>query len=115
MDELQGLQSCQQGDVGLGIVVAVVDSDEAPIDLRAATSKVIRLTAPDGISQDKDAAFSTDGSDGQLVYVTQAGDLAEAGAYSLQAIVAVGGQALSTKVSTLQVLENLPAPAEPEA
>jgi len=110
----QGLQACQQGDVGVAIIVSVVDQDGDPVDLHTATSLIIRLGAPDGTAVDKTAIFVSDGSDGQIVYTTVAEDLDQAGEYEIQGIVTMGGATKSTAVSTLQVLENVPAPVIPE-
>jgi len=110
MDCYQGFQSCQQGDVGVSLIVAVVDPNGDPIDLHTATSLKIRIGAPDNTSKDAVAGFLTDGSDGQIVYATQAGDLAQAGEYEIQGIITMGGVTKSTAVSTLQVLGNIVNP-----
>lgn len=108
MDEFQGLQACQQGDVGIAIVIAVADQDGNPVDLTTATSLKIRLGAPNGTFSNKIAEFFTDGSDGQIVYTTVTGDLDQPGEYALQGVVTIGGITKSTAVSNLQVMENIP-------
>ena len=109
-DEFQGLQSCQQGDVGVSIIVSVTDQAGDPVNLASASNKTIRLGYPDGTSADFAAAFVTDGSDGQLVYATQDGDLSQVGEYDVQAIYVLAGVTKSTEVDTLQVRENIPKP-----
>ena len=112
--EYQGLQTFQKGDVGLAIVVMVVDTGGNPIDLRGASAKVIRVGFPSGISKDFAASFATDGSDGAITYVTAAvGDLDQAGDYTLQGIVTLNGSTTSTLVTSLIGRENVPVPVVP--
>ena len=111
--EYQSFQTCQVGDIGVAIVVQVVSVDETPIDLRAATVKIIRIGYPDGTSEDFAAEFLTDGSDGKLVYTTVDGDIAEAGEHQVQGIVTLNGTIRSSTVSAFQALENIPAPVIP--
>jgi len=109
--EYQGLQSCQEGDVGLTIIVMVVDTYGDPIDLRQATTKVIRIGLPGGASKDFVASFVSDGSDGQISYTTvSASDLDQVGECAVQGIVTLGGATRSTLVTSLIVKENVPAP-----
>ena len=112
--DYQSFQTCQVGDVGVSLVVEIVDADGTPVDLRSATSRVIRVGYPDGTSEDFDAEFLTDGGDGKLVRTTVEGDVSEAGEYQIQGIVTLGGATRSSTVSAFQALENIPAPVEPE-
>ena len=111
--DYEGLQGCQVGDVGVAIIIAVVTPDGDPVDVSAAASKKIRLGYPGGVSKDFDAGFDSDGTDGKISYTTQSGDLDEAGEYSLQGIIVLGGTTKYTSVSTLQVRENIPEPVTP--
>jgi len=112
--EYQEFQSCQKGDVGIELIVQIVDPDGDSLNVQSATSMIIRLGGPDGTSEDFTAAFLTDGSDGQIVYTTQSGDLDEVGQYTIQGIITIDGAIKSTTVSVLQVLDNIPAPILPE-
>lgn len=112
--DYQSFQTCQVGDVGVAIIVSIVDTEDAPVDLRAATTKVIRIGYPDGTSEDFTAVFLTDGGDGKLVYTTVAGDISEAGEYQVQGIVTLGGASRSSTVSAFQALDNIPTPVIPE-
>jgi hypothetical protein len=106
----QGYQSCQRGDVGIALIVDVVDQDCNPVDIRTATSLQIALGYPSGETSSFEAVFLTDGSDGKMVYYTEEGDLNEAGEYIIQGIVTMGGAEKSTKRSTFLARDNvLPA------
>jgi len=108
--DYQIFQSCQLGDVGISIIVAVVDPSGNPVDIRTASAKTIRLGYPDGSSKDFTAGFLTDGGDGQLVYIIQAADLDQVGEFEVQGIIVMGGATKSTRTSIFHVLDNIPAP-----
>jgi hypothetical protein len=57
------------------------------MDISAATTKQIVFVKPDGVEVEQTAAFTTDGTDGQLEYTTQADDLDAAGNWSFYAKV----------------------------
>lgn len=104
------LQSCQVGDSGISVVVAVVDEAGNPVDVRSATEKKIRLNYPDGTSVDVEAAFVTDGGDGLLSYAFEPEDLEFAGQMRAQGFVTLDGVSRPTSVSAFQVLDGLPTP-----
>jgi len=108
--DYQQFQACQVGDEGVSIVVALTDPSGNPIDIRTATSKKIRLGRPDGTSEDFDASFLTDGSDGQLVYTTTDGDIDQAGEWQVQGLIVIGGAAKSSSVSVFTAQDNIPDP-----
>lgn len=108
---LQDLQTAQQGDIGVSIIVAVTDPDGFPVNLRTATSLTIRLQMPDQTTKNFTAVFLTDGSDGQIVYVTQTGDLSQAGEYGVQGIVVINAITKYTAVGIIRILSTIPAPS----
>jgi len=58
------------------------------VDVSTATSKKMLFKKPSGATLTVDASFLTDGSDGQIYYDSQVGDLDEAGAgWELQGYV----------------------------
>lgn len=75
------------GDVGTSIGGTVKDQDKAIVDVSTAIVKKIRITDPGGVMVEKDAAFITDGSDGQIHYVTVTDDLDTAGIWYYQGYV----------------------------
>jgi hypothetical protein len=111
--DYQQFQSCQVGDEGVSIIVALTDPSGDPISVQAATSKKIRLGKPDGTSVEFDAEFVTDGSDGQISYTTMTDDVDQAGEWQVQGIVVLGGATKSSAVSTFQAHDNIPEPVPP--
>ena len=108
--DYQSFQTVQVGDVGVSLIVSILDPDDVIVDLQAATTKIIRLGFPDSTSKDFAASFLTDGSDGKLVYKTLDGDITKAGCHQVQGIVTIGGETRSSTVSAFNALENIPTP-----
>lgn len=97
------------GDVGTVFRDTLTDDDtDAAIDVSAATSKVMWFTNPDGDTVEFEAAFTTDGTDGSVQYVTAAPtDLDPAGSWKFQAFVAGPGYEIHGDVHKFKVLPNL--------
>jgi uncharacterized protein YfaS (alpha-2-macroglobulin family) len=98
--------SCQEisvGDVGVALDFTVTDEDGDAIDLSLATLLRYRITKQDGTLLTKTPSFVTDGTDGQLRYSTQTGDIDQAGLWRIQAYVEVSGLKLSTDIHTFRV------------
>lgn len=94
-------------DTGTVFTVTVTDAAGAIIDLSAALTLEILFRPLNGLTFTRQAALVTDGSDGQIYYVTQAGDLLEAGEWELQAYVVLPGGAWHSDVTRFDVLANL--------
>ncbi len=75
----------QENDVGVALVLTVVDETGAALNLSSATSIQIFITKPDDTLLTETAAFKTDGKDGKIEYLTQAGDVDMLGQYHIQA------------------------------
>jgi hypothetical protein len=58
-----------QGDLGVPLDYTAVDETGAVINLQSATEKQYTIVRPDGSSEEVDATFITNGSDGKLRYV----------------------------------------------
>ena len=101
----------QQYDIGLAFKALIKDEADSVVNLTAATVKQLMFRKPDGTLMTKDAAFSTDGSDGYIQYVTAtSGDLNVAGMYRLQARIYIpgSGNLFRTDVAeAFKVYENL--------
>ena len=109
--QYQGYQTCPQGDAGVGIVIECVDQDGNQRCIQGATAMTVRILYPSGVIEDFTAVFLTDGSDGKMVYVTEAGDLDEVGHYVIQGVLTVEGVEHKTATSSIEVTESV---AEPE-
>lgn len=75
-----------EGDVGTTFTVTVYEDTTPPaaLDLSTATTLQFKLLRPDDTVLTVTPTFVTDGTDGQLQYNTQAGDLDQAGSWELQ-------------------------------
>jgi hypothetical protein len=78
------------GEVGTDIVVRIYEGS-SPKDVSSASQKRLYLTAPDKTVLEKTAAFFTDGTDGRIVYVTEAGDLDQVGTWFVRAYISLVG------------------------
>ena len=75
------------GDVGTVLEVTVKEGGVA-VNMTALTPRELLLRKPSGTVLTKAGVAVTDFSDGKMKYTTVAGDLAEAGEWRLQAVVA---------------------------
>lgn len=107
MPQLYPADGAQVGDLGIQLIVQVLDQDGAVIDIGAATTMKIKLLKPDGAAVDKTALLYSDGRDGKMVYTTISGDLNQAGLYQLQGKLTLNGTAKSTRLATLIVAVNV--------
>ena len=107
MVDLYPADGAQVGDVGVALVVQVLDQNGNVINIAGAASLTIKLLAPDGTSADKVASLYSDGRDGKMVYVTQSGDLAQAGLYQVQGKLTLNGTPKSTRLAGLTVAVNV--------
>jgi hypothetical protein len=94
------------GDIGTRFVVSISDGG-VPVSLTSATVKQIIFLKPDQTKLSKTAAFVTDGADGQLVYVSENGDLSLEGVWKIQARVVLPSGEWRSDVQTFTVYSNL--------
>lgn len=94
------------GDIGTVLRVTVNDAGVAR-DVSSATVKRILLKKPDGTTLTKDAAFTTNGGNGQIQYATANGDLDQAGTWQIQAYVELTGWSGHTDAEEFEVYSNL--------
>ena len=73
------------GDEGTILRCALTSSDGTPFPLQSATSIILILVKPSGAADFHAMALTTDGSDGLAQYVTQPGDIDQAGHWLMQA------------------------------
>jgi len=96
-------------DIGTVFRATVLDScnPRTAADISAATTTELRFTAPDGTVADQTAAFTTDGTDGQIQYATLANDLDQEGNWQLQGHVITPGGEWRTSIHRFRVYANL--------
>jgi hypothetical protein len=95
------------GDVGTAIEITVTELDDdgeaVVINISTATSKFINFQRPDGTTEQKTAAFTTDGTDGKIRYVTVSGFLDQAGGWKIEGEIHIGGSQWSTDIFKMKV------------
>ncbi len=94
-------------DVGTQFLITLVDANENPMDISAATSKFIIFKKPSGALITKSGSFYTDGTDGKIYYISILNDLDEIGAWKIQAHVITLTSDWHTNFSTFKVHRNL--------
>ena len=94
------------GDIGT-ILEAILVDGETPVPIQGAATREIILKPPKAAKKVKAAAFTTDGSDGKIRYVTATGDLDEAGTWRMQAHIAGTGFDQKSQVIEFEVAYNL--------
>lgn len=83
------MSTIRVGAVGVLIRLTVQEGGAAK-NLSTATTKEIHIYKPSGAEVERAATFTTNGADGQVQVVTQAGDLNEVGKYSAVVHLAMG-------------------------
>jgi len=99
--------SIQKNNVGTVFRMTFKDCDGVVIDISSASTKNMIFASPSGVSSTKAGAFTTDGSNGQLDYTSEADFLNEAGTWSVQGHVIIGAQNFKSDISTFTVIDNL--------
>jgi len=94
------------GDWGTTFRITVQENGAA-MDVSAATAKQILLKPPTGILLTKTAVFTTDGTNGQIEYVSIDGDLNEAGAWQIQGLVTFANGKWHTTIGAFTVTDAL--------
>jgi hypothetical protein len=94
------------GDVGTVFQITVNDQN-GPVDLTAVDAMYVLFKKPDDKFMQKTPVFVNTGSDGQIKYVTQAGDLDQYGTWQIQARVVFGSDVYSTDIQRFKVQRNL--------
>lgn len=80
------MEKVQLGAIGL-VIHGTIKEDDVAVDVSTVTTKQIILRKPNGTVLTKTAAFTASGSNGQIQYVTVAGDLDVTGRWEAQAYV----------------------------
>lgn len=102
-------QCLREGDQGVRVIVQIVDGDSQPLNIRPATSKLIKLMRPDGTSQDIPGVLFSNGADGKMYFVSSAvlPPFNQVGEWFVQAKVVIGGVTQSTNTASFLVESNI--------
>tara|TARA_R110002020_G_scaffold250273_3_gene464358 strand:- start:3844 stop:4170 length:327 start_codon:yes stop_codon:yes gene_type:complete len=105
------IEEAHVNDIGTIFRVTVYDTTSSGgttiADISTASTKQFTFKRPDGTTFTKAAVFTTDGSDGDLQYISVDGDLNIAGTWHLQAYVVTPAGTWNTNVGNFRVYENL--------
>jgi hypothetical protein len=105
------VEQAHVNDIGTIFRVTVYDTTSTGgttvADISTATTKQFTFKRPDGTTFDRVAVFTTDGTDGNIQYLSVDGDLNVAGTWHLQAYVATAAGNWKTDVGHFKVYENL--------
>lgn len=102
------IDTLQQGTIGAVFELTVLDNTGAIVNLSSASTKQILFRKPSKTTVTKDAAFTTNGTDGKLRYTTTSeDDLDKAGAWQMQAYVVTPTVTGHTQIVSFTVLRNL--------
>lgn len=95
------------GDVGTIFIATIVDQTNAVVDVSNATTKQIWFSKPSGQILQGAASFTTSGTDGQLQYTANAGDLNQAGVWTWQAYVIIPSGTFHSELKQFRVDDNI--------
>lgn len=84
------MKELRYGDIGVQIIITVLDQDGDVVNLSSATTKSIVFNLPDETTVTKTASFVSDGSDGKIKYTTESGFVSQLGIWAAQAFVIIG-------------------------
>jgi hypothetical protein len=101
------IQEIHEDDVGLWFIVTVMDADGI-VDMSQATVIKFRFQKPDGSLIVVDAKLLHDGTDGQVVYVTQPGDFDQPGTWKHQLYAEIGPDQKWSNIVKFKIYPNLP-------
>jgi len=93
-------------DIGTKFSITIKDGDDV-VDISDALFVTLFFRRPDNEVIERDASFTSDGSDGQIYYNIIGGDFDEAGYYKMQAKVIFANGVFYTNIHTFQVHCNL--------
>ncbi len=100
------IEEIHVSDIGT-ILRNTIKNDNVVVDISTATTKNILLKKPAGSLLTKAGVFTTDGTDGQLEYVTISGDLDESGVWQIQAYIVIGSGEWHSDIKEFSVFPNL--------
>jgi len=105
------VEEAHVNDIGTVFRITVYDTSStgttSVADISSATTKKFTFKKPDGTTFERVAVFTSDGSDGQIQYLTVDGDLSGPGTWHLQAYVVTSDGTWNTSVGYFKVNENL--------
>lgn len=97
-----------ENDYGWTVYITVRDQDDCPSDLTLVDSVQIAFFKSNNVGPIlRTAEFVNDGSDGEIFYTIQEGDIDEAGTWQMQVIVTASSFVLRSNIVKFKVYRNL--------
>ncbi len=100
------VEEIHEDDIGTTLRTTIKNG-AAVVDISGATTKDIKLKKPAGTVLTKPGVFTTDGTNGQLEYVTVSGDLDEDGVWEIQAHVILPAGNWHSDIKEFSVFPNV--------
>ena len=98
--------SLQIGSIGFSFNIQVI-SNFIPMDVSGAITKKIYFQKPDGTKINHNLSFLSDGKDGKMLYITQSGDIDQAGKWQMQANIVTSSSNWWTSIEIFNVQSNI--------
>ncbi len=95
------------GDIGTQFIFTMTKGDGTILDVSTASIKNAIFGKPDNTLVTKALDFFTDGTDGKLIYTSQAGDLDQDGEWQSQTFVDLDAGSWHSSINYFVVLPNL--------
>lgn len=95
------------GDYGIVFRTTVNDQDCNAVDISSATAITFIFEKPTGETFDRTGSFTTDGTDGQIEYTLQDGDIAVSGSWRLQIKLEFTNGLWYTNIYEFRVFKNV--------
>ena len=95
-----------QDDFGTKLLMTITD-DGSAVDISSAINQEIRMVKPNDEVIDRPAIFETDGTNGKIYYIVQAGDFNQAGYYRIQGKVILPTGSYKTNIHKFKVHCNI--------
>ena len=95
-----------QDDFGTKLLMTITDHGSV-VDISNAINQEIRMVKPNDEVIDRPAIFETDGTDGKMYYIAQAGDFDQAGYYRMQGKVILPAGSYKTDIHKFKVHCNI--------
>jgi len=93
-------------DVNTAIIGTIMDGT-AIVNVSTATTKELKFSKPDGNTATKPATLTTDGTDGQIQYVSDSLFFDVAGTWKMQAHITMPGGEWRSDIQSFTVAGNL--------
>lgn len=107
---MSDLAKIHVGDIGTIILVTITDQDGAVLDISTASTKEIKIQKVDnsGLTKTKTADFVSDGTNGQIKFVTEETDFSSSGEWVVQGRIVLPGEGTwNTSKESFYVASNI--------